>query len=410
MPIRLLLLTQWFDPEPTCKGLLFARELAKRGFEVEVVTGFPNYPGGRVYPGYRIKWIQREEIDGVRITRLPLYPSHDRSSVGRILNYFSFALAATIYGLFGAARPSVIYAYHPPLTVGLAAALIRIFRRVPLVLDVQDVWPDTLRATGMIRSQGLLSAVGWVCQFVYRAADRIVVLSPGFRGLIIDRGVPGSKIEVISNWADADALFQTPPPSAPHDFPKRNGDAFIVLFAGNLGIAQGLEAVIEAAALLQSSGECVEFVFLGAGLRLCALKALAKSRGLDNVHFLPPVAMSEVGPYLQAADALLVHLRKDKLFEITVPSKTQAYLAAGRPIIMGVAGDAARMILRAGGGVVAESGDPDSIASAVLQLMSMGVQRRNALAQAGRAYFLRELAVDVGVGRFAAIFSKLTNR
>ena len=121
MATKVLLLTQWFDPEPTFKGLVFARELVRQGFEVEVVTGFPNYPGGKLYPGYKVRWLQRELIDGVRITRVPLYPSHDQSALGRILNYLSFATSATIYSIFGAKRPDVIYAYHPPLTTGIAA-------------------------------------------------------------------------------------------------------------------------------------------------------------------------------------------------------------------------------------------------------------------------------------------------
>ena len=132
MKPRVLLLTQWFDPEPTFKGLVFARELVRQGFEVEVLTGFPNYPGGKVYPGYRIKWLQREVIDGVHITRVPLYPNHDQSAIKRVLNYASFAAAATMYGVFMAKRASVLYAYHPPLTVGVAAALIKLFRRVPV--------------------------------------------------------------------------------------------------------------------------------------------------------------------------------------------------------------------------------------------------------------------------------------
>ncbi|MNE41437.1 putative glycosyl transferase [compost metagenome] len=159
MATRVLLLTQWFDPEPTFKGLVFARELVAQGFEVEVVTGFPNYPGGKLYPGYRIKLIQREVIDGVTVTRLPLYPSHGQSGIGRVLNYISFAASSLLYGLFGAKKPDVIYAYHPPLTVGIAAAFIRLLRRVPVVYDIQDMWPDTLRATGMFSNEKALRIV-----------------------------------------------------------------------------------------------------------------------------------------------------------------------------------------------------------------------------------------------------------
>ncbi len=407
MALRLLLLTQWFDPEPTSKGLLFARELAMRGFDVEVVTGFPNYPGGKLYPGYRMRWFQREEIDGVRVTRLPLYPSHDHSVIGRVLNYISFAVAAAVYGLFGAARPSVLYAYHPPLTIGLVAALLRIVRRVPLVYDIQDLWPDTLRATGLIRNERILAFVGWLCRLVYRVSDRVVVQSPGFRRLLVARGVPPSKIELIYNWADETAVSASAALGAPEGF--RRPGSFVVLFAGNMGTAQALEAVIEAAALLQQAGELIDFVFLGAGQRLGTLKTLAETRCLGNVQFVPAVPMSSVGSYLQAADALLVHLRQDPLFESTIPSKTQAYLAAGRPIVMAVAGDAARLIELSGGGVVARSEDAASIAAAIVRIANLSGPQRRAMGSHGRAFYLRELSASAGVDRFARLIIALSD-
>ena len=167
MSKRILIMTQWFDPEPTFKGLLFARELVARGFEVEVITGFPNYPGGVLYEGYRLKLIQKEMIDGVLITRVPLFPSHDKNRLGRIANYISFAFSSLMYGLFLAKRPDVIYVYHPPLTVSISALIIKLFRRIPVVLDIQDMWPDTLKATGMITNSRLLGFVSKVCNLIY---------------------------------------------------------------------------------------------------------------------------------------------------------------------------------------------------------------------------------------------------
>ncbi len=404
---RLLLITQWFDPEPTFKGLLFARELAQRGFDVEVVTGFPNYPGGRLYPGYRLRLLQRERIDGVHITRLPLYPSHDHSAIGRALNYLSFAASVLVYGLLGARRPDVIYAYHPPLTTGLAAVAIRLLRRVPLVCDIQDMWPDTLRATGMLRSQALLRLIGILCNLVYRGTDRIVVLSDGFRRLLIDRGVPSGKIDVIHNWADEIAI------AAAGDLPADGFPGpgnFRVLFAGNMGRAQALDAVIEAADMLRRRGERVQFIFLGGGLDVARLRAVAASRGADNVIFLPAVPMDRVGAYLREADALLVHLRRDPLFEITIPSKTQAYLAAGRPVIMAVPGDASVLIQASGGGVLAEPEQADSISGAVQHLAGLGAQQLDAMGRRGRAFYGDSLSVRVGVDRFMRCFEELSGR
>lgn len=404
MAIRVLLLTQWFEPEPTFKGMDFARELIRQGFEVEVVTGFPNYPGGKIYPGYSLKWLQRELIDGVQVTRVPLYPSHDQGAVGRVLNYVSFAASSLFYGLFAAKRPDVIYAYHPPLTVGITAVLIRLFRRVPVVYDIQDMWPDTLRATGMFSNEKALNVVSRVCDWVYRRADQLVVLSPGFKRLLIERGVPGDKIEVIYNWCAENSLTG-PQGVVPAAFLGQ--DKFRILFAGNMGKAQALDAVLRAAELLQQQAPDLTFVFLGGGVEVRRLQQLAADESLSNVTFLPPVPMTEVGNYLNAADVLLVHLKKDPLFTITIPSKTQAYMAVGKPILMAVDGDAADLVRDSGCGQIAESENPQAIADAALSLMQAGSDERNAMAINSRRFYQEKLSLSVGAGHFGQIFKKL---
>jgi len=404
MATRILLLTQWFDPEPTFKGLVFARELVAQGFEVEVITGFPNYPGGKLYPGYRVKLIQREVIDGVRVTRVPLYPSHGQGGLGRILNYVSFAATSLLYGLFGARKPDVIYAYHPPLTVGMSAALIRMFRRVPVVYDIQDMWPDTLRATGMFSNERALRLVSRVCDWVYRRSDQIVVLSPGFKRLLVERGVPASKIEVIYNWC-AEEMVCTGEVVAPAGFP--DASRFRLLFAGNIGKAQALDAVVEAAAILKQQAPDVALVCLGGGVDAPRLIALVNERELSNVTFLPGVPMAEVGPYLASADALLVHLKKDPLFTITIPSKTQAYMAAGKPILMAVEGDAAQLIREADCGVVAEPENAQSLVDACMALAALSAQEREQMGARAASFYQRELSLKVGAGRFGEHFRRL---
>lgn len=407
-PIRVLLLTQWFDPEPTFKGLVFARELVKQGFEVEVITGFPNYPGGRVYPGYKVKWLQREVMDGVQVTRVPLYPNHDQSAIKRVLNYVSFAASSLFYGLFIAKRADVMYAYHPPLTVGIAAALIKRFRRIPVVYDIQDMWPDTLRATGMLNNARALGVVGVLCSWVYRKVDRITVLSPGFKRLLLQRGVPEAKVSVIYNWADEASLAAPPVGEVPAAFPGQG--RFRILFAGNMGKAQALDTVLEAAVLLQRRGSRVCWVMLGGGVEVERLKAEATRRQLNNVVFLPAVPMTRVGAYLQAADALLVHLRKDPLFEITIPSKTQAYMAAGKPVLMAVDGDAAALVKQSGGGMVAASENPQALAQAAEELANTSTDTLVVMGQKARAFYLQHLGLTVGVQRFGELFQQLANR
>jgi glycosyltransferase involved in cell wall biosynthesis len=404
---RVLLLTQWFDPEPTFKGLVFARELVRQGFEVEVVTGFPNYPGGRVYAGYKIKLIQRECIDGVQITRLPLYPNHDHSAIKRVINYASFAASALFYGVFIAKRADVMYAYHPPLTVGMAASLIRLFRGIPLVYDIQDMWPDTLRATGMINNPRALGLVGRVCDWVYRRVDQLVVLSPGFRRLLMQRHVPQSKIEVIYNWADESALT-SPVGSLPANFPE--DDRFKIVFAGNMGKAQSLDAVLDAALILQERGSRVCFVMLGGGVEVSRLKARTQALALTNVVFLPAVPMAEVGTMLAAADALLVHLRKDPLFEITIPSKTQAYMAVGKPLLMAVNGDAADLVKQSNSGLTAESENPVALAESAQCLADMPLDQLLSMGNRARHFYQEHLGLAVGASKFGDIFKALSNR
>lgn len=407
MVTRVMLLTQWFDPEPTFKGLVFARALVELGFEVEVVTGFPNYPGGRLYDGYKMKFLQRETVQGISVTRVPLYPSHGNSALGRVFNYVSFAASSLLYGLFGARRPDVIYVYHPPLTVAMAAVMIKMFRKTPVVCDVQDMWPDTLRATGMLNSQRALNVIEKVCKWVYRRADRIVVLSPGFKKILLERGVPEAKVEVIYNWCSEKEVM-TPVDHAPRFHCA--ADRFKVLFAGNMGRAQGLDSVVEAAQMLQDQNAPVTFFLLGAGLELQGLQERVRLAGLDNVKFMPAVPMAEVGAYLCQADALLVHLKKDPLFTITIPSKTQAYMAVGKPLIMAVDGDAASLVSASDCGVIAQSEDPASLAQAVMTLLDASPASRAEMGEKGRSYYLENLSLDQGSRKFSRIFLELATR
>lgn len=404
MTTRVMLLTQWFDPEPTFKGLQFARALVEQGFDVEVVTGFPNYPGGRLYEGFKMKLIQREIIDGVKVTRVPLYPSHGRSAIGRVANYLSFAASSLFYGLLMARRPDVIYAYHPPLTTGITAVLIKLFRRVPIVYDVQDMWPDTLRATGMLNNPRVLNIVGKVCDWVYRRVDRIAVLSPGFRTLLQERGVADAKVELIYNWC-AESDIMNSAEQGPRRYTRPNH--FNLLFAGNMGRAQALDTVLDAAAILQERAAAVTIHLLGGGLEVQRLKDKAREMHLENVNFLPAVPMAEVGPFLIEADALLVHLRADPLFRITIPSKTQAYMAVGRPLLMAVDGDAAMLVTESGCGVTAKSQDAVALADAACDLSQRSAAQRQQMAANGKTYYLEHLSMAQGVGRFADLFREL---
>lgn len=405
--MRILLLSEWFDPEPFYRGLWFANKLMALGHSVQVLTGFPNYPGGRLYNGYPMRPYMRETMNGVPVVRVPLYPSHDGSSVKRVATYASFAATAALLGGALVERPDVIYAYHPPGTVGLAAVWLSATKRVPLVYEVHDMWPDTLLASGMFGSRIGFRLVENAMSMVYRAADRIIVLSPGFKRLLCSRGVPEHKIDVVYNWSPDENAWSSDGNAGANasivetTAAQRSRTTFEVLFAGNLGKAQGLDAVLDAAAIVGRVRGDVRFVFVGWGIDKDRLQDRARQLGLSNTEFRPPVPRENMAPVLAQADALLVHLRDDPLFAITIPSKTQSCLMAGRPVIMAVRGDAARLIARAKAGVVCEPENPEDIARAVLHLREMTPELRAAMGEAGRRYYWRHLSFDRGVRAIA---------
>jgi glycosyltransferase involved in cell wall biosynthesis len=401
--MRILFVSQWFTPEPIFKGLPFAKALRDRGHEVQVLTGFPNYPEGKLYAGYRQRLIQRETMEGITVFRVPLYPSHDASAGRRMANYASFAVTSASIGVFAVKPADVMYVYHPPATVALPAMVIGLTRRIPFVYDIQDLWPDTLDATGMVNSNSLYKLVDWWCRWTYRAATKIVVLSPGFKTKLVERGVPPDKIEVIYNWCEEGQIGMGPRNEV---LARELGLAgrFNIVFAGTMGKAQALEAVLVAAESVGREVPAVQFVFIGGGIEAERLRRIAEEKGLPNVLFLPRRPFSEIGEILHLADVLLVHLKDDSLFRITIPSKIQAYLAIGRPILAGVCGDAADLVQRAGAGLVCTPENARSIADAVETLFNMPKERLEEMGKNGRSLYHRELAMDIGIGKFEEVF------
>ncbi len=405
--MRILLLTQWCEPEPTFKGVLFAQELQKRGHHVQILTGFPNYPGGKLYPGYRVQWRSREVIGGVPILRVPLYPSHDGSVIHRVANYASFALSASIAAI-GIQKPDVVYVYHPPASIAVPAMALKLLRGVPFVYDVQDLWPDTLAATGMLSSQRILNAVGSFMRKVYRSAAETVVLSQGFRDALLTEGVEPETVTVIPNWTYEDRL------NAGHPGAERATELgfaghFNVVFAGTMGAAQALDTVLDAAELLRADSE-IRFVLVGGGIEAERLADQAQRRGLGNVVLLPRRPVDEVGELLGMADAVLVHLRDDPLFAITVPSKTQSYMLSGRPILMGVRGDAAAMVEAANAGITFPPEDARGLADAVLRMREAGADAREEMGRNGARFYHDHLSLRAGVDRFVDLFGRAALR
>ena len=400
--MKILILTQWYPPEPALLLQELAQTLQAKGHDITVLTGFPNYPSGKLYPDYRLRLYQREAVAGVAVVRVPLYPDHSDSGIRRVLNYMSFALSSAFLGTWLTARPDVIFVYHPPLTIGLPAFVLSRLWRVPFVYQVQDMWPETLAATGMMPSQRVARWVSRLARFVYRRAVVITVISPGFKRNLVEKGVPPEKIHVIPNWADEDIYRLVPRDealAARHSLTGR----FNIVFGGNMGAAQGLQNVIEAATLLRDTPE-VQFVLIGDGIDKNVLCRMVQQRNLDNVRFLERQPAAEMPRFYALADALLVHLKRDPLFEITIPSKTLAYLACGRPIVGVVSGDPADVIRQAGAGIICPQEDPAAMAQTVRKLYDMIPEEREVMGERGRQAFLEHYTRAVLVERYEALF------
>ena len=382
--MKIMYLTQWFDPEPgVIKGPAFVRQIEAAGHQVTVVTGFPNYPTGKIYPGYKQALLRREIIGGVHVERIPLYPSHSHSSVGRAINFISFFASAFVYGLLRSGKADLIYVYHPPITVGLAAALFGWVRGKKFVIEIQDLWPDMLSASGMAGTGRLARILGPVCNFVYARAAHVIVQSEGMRTRLIERGVPPKKLTTIRNPADPTAL-ERPQPANRSDLGF--SDRLAILYGGNLGAAQQLATAIRAAKLAEDRGARFDLRIMGRGIEADNLKTISSELASDAVTFRDAVPKEDITAIFRAADVLLIQLAPDPLFDITIPSKTQFYLAAGRPILAALSGETDEILRESGAAIVVPPADVEAMADAIVALASMPKDELAAMGRNGENY------------------------
>jgi glycosyltransferase involved in cell wall biosynthesis len=392
--MRILILSIYHDPEPIPKTGELARELQARGHSVTVVTAFPHYPSGDLYPGYRLAPWRREVLNGVPVLRTFIYPYHGRSAMLRMANYLTWMLSSMMAAWL-TPRCDVMYVWHPPLTVGVSAWVIGKLKRVPFVYDVQDLWPESALASGLMKPGRLVSALERLAGWVYARAPRILVVSDRAADHLRQRGVDPRKIVVAPHWFD-DAAFRVPSNRdvrAELDLSSR----FAIMFAGNLGMVQGLDTVIDAAERLKTSTDIV-FVLVGDGADRARLEAEVAKRRLTNVVFAGRHAASAMPDFLRASDALLVHIRPSDVAEHAIPTKILAYFAAGRPILCAMGGAAGDLVTDADAGVVIEPGDAARLAAAVASLAALPLRERERFGSNGRRFlaehFERQHVID----------------
>jgi len=395
--MRILLVTQYFWPESFRINDL-VRAWTDQGHSVTVLAGLPNYPAGKLFPGYSWRGPYRESYASADVRRVPLLTRGPNRGARLLLNYLSFVLSGIAIGPWAArGQFDVAFVYAPsPITICLPAIWLGWLRRMPVALWVQDLWPDNLTAIGAVRSPAILRGVTALSRWIYRHCDLVLVQSPAFIGPV-KRVCPDVRtLRVLPNWADD---FYRPgeiEPNAPErkEFPE----GFSIVFAGNLGSAQAIGTVLEAAELLRDTG--IRWVFIGDGNQRASLEARCRERGLEScVRFLgwrPGEAMPR---YLNLAGALLVSLRRDASFASTIPAKLQSSLAMGRPILAALEGEGARIVTESGAGLVVEPENAEALAAGARALFEAGAAAQDEMGRKGRAYALQHFDRDTLVAQ-----------
>lgn len=383
--VRILILTQYFPPEiggPQTRLAAMAAELQRLGHDVEVVTGLPNYPRGKIFPGYRNAFYRREVRDGVTVHRVWLYPAMG-GGVKRMLNYTSFA-ATSIYGLMRAEKPEFIFVESPPLFLAISAHVAGRLRGAPFIFSVADLWPDAIAEGGFLPDGFLLRCLGAIEKWSYRKAAYVNAVTEGIRdALLHKKSVAPEKVLFLPNGVDT---IRYQPRREDATLKKELGleGKRVILWAGTLGYAHGLENVLQAAQLLIDRPE-IHFLFVGDGSAKASLQELARNLCLTNVTFRDPVPVEQLPPYFSLADCGLASLLDIPIHEGARPSKIFPVLASGKPLIFVGKGEGARLVQEAGAGVVVEPGNPAVLAQAVLQLTGDPESAR-VLGERGREY------------------------
>lgn len=402
--MKVLILSQHFWPE-TFRINEVAESLIQAGCEVTVLTGQPNYPEGTILEGYKATGLSvQTHPSGYRIHRVPLCPRGHGGAKRLVANYLSFLTAASVLGPWSVRgqRFDVIFVYGTsPILQAIAGIVIKRLKGAQLVTWVQDLWPQSLEVTGFVRNPRLLAAVATVVRWIYRRNDLLLVQSHAFEAPVRAMA-DGTPVEYHPN--PGELAFNEAPRGAPA---LTLPEGFNVVFAGNFGTVQALETVVEAAALLAGRQDGLRLVMVGSGSRLAWLEGEIAGRGLENIVLAGRFAPQAMPGLLAQADALLVSLNKGEILAQTVPSKVQAYLAAGRPILASLDGEGARVVQEAGAGLAAPAEDAAALAEGILRLHAMTSQARQAMGESGRRYYEQHFAPDALAVKLTARFRQL---
>ncbi|CAN5684621.1 glycosyltransferase family 4 protein [soil metagenome] len=368
---RILFFTHYFPPEgnaPASRVYEMCKRWARAGYDVTVVTCAPNHPLGVLYRGYRNRLVQRRMVDGIRVIRVWTYLAANKGKRRRALNFLSYMASATVAGALVCRRPHVLIATSPQFFCGWAGVLVSFVRRIPLILEIRDIWPESAHAVGAMAKSSVLRWLEWLELRMYRCAYRIVTVGEGYKEQLIRRGVDAAKIDIVTNGVDRD-LFNARTSGDSIRQRYRLGKRFVVAYVGTIGMASGLDVVLRAARILRAKGrDDIALLMVGEGSNRAQLQRSARAESLKNVIFTGRLDKSLMPEALAAANACLVHLRKQALFESVLPSKIFEAAGMKKPIILGVKGHAAALIKRAGAGLCVEPENENQIVAAIEQL------------------------------------------
>ena len=388
--MRTLIVSQYFWPE-SFRINDVAKTLVEKGIEVEVLTCKPNYPSGKTLLGYPAWKCQQEIHEGAQIHRIPFFPRGN--SAWRLgLNYLSFIISSLFFAPWMLRKKNfdVIFVYAPsPILQAIPAIFLGWLKSCPVVLWVQDLWPESLSATGYVQNRVLLKLVELVVRFIYRHVDLLLVQSRAFEAPVRALAA-GTPIEYYPNSV-ADAFTMAITNEVP--IIPSLGEGFTVMFAGNLGKAQAVGVIVEAASLLKNYRD-IHFIVLGDGSSRQWMLKEAEKRALKNLHLPGRFPIETMPGFMQKASALLVTLTDQPIFAATVPNKVQAYLAAGKPIIACLNGEGARLVVEAGAGLATPAEDAKALAETILQLYSLTPVERKNMGENGRQYFQKHFNHD----------------
>jgi len=405
--VKILIITQYFWPE-NFKINDLVLSLKERGNDVTVLTGKPNYPEGNFYSGYNFFNKRVDYFCGVKIVRSPLISRGNCSGIRLFINYVSFALFASLTAVFRLSKKAdIIFVYEPsPITVGIPALIYKLFSGAPIFFWIQDLWPESVIAAGNMNSKLILKIIEWLVKLIYRKTDVIFISSRSFQESITDKGVSSEKIFYLPNWAED--IYLKPVEKNAEIVKSLPLNGFKIMFAGNIGESQDFESIVLAAEKIKDY-EDIHWIIIGDGRKKTWVEQQIKLKKLNNIYLLGRHPMNTMPSFFREADVMLVSLKDEEIFGLTVPAKVQSYLACGKPILAMLNGEGAEIIKESNSGFAVNAGDFNKLSEKVIELYKMPKQQLDIMAKSSKEYYLNNFNRNDLIDRIMSIFHSFTS-